>query len=119
MSHEVIIHPEFKAELLRFDVKLRDVILAYVKLIAQFGPTLGRPYSDTLKSKKYKNLKELRLTTVTGEWRVSYAFDPERKAVLLMGASKSGVSQKLFYNKLITLSEERYTRHLERIKFNA
>jgi hypothetical protein len=35
------------------------------------------------------------------QWRFAFAFDPERKAVVLCGAAKSGVSQKLFYKRLI------------------
>jgi hypothetical protein len=118
MNHEILIHPEFKVELSQFDSTIRDSITAYSLLLSQFGANLGRPYSDTLKSSKYKNLKELRITTRTGEWRVSYAFDPHRKAILLMGASKSGISQRLFYDRLISLSEKRYASHLERLKQN-
>ena len=43
-----------------------------------------------------------------GVWRFAYAFDPERKGIILIGGDKSGVNQKKFYKKLIKQAEERY-----------
>jgi hypothetical protein len=58
-------------------------------------------------------MKELRFTVPDGEWRVAYAFDPHRCAVLLVGGSKSGVSQDRFYRALIAIADERFDEHLE------
>ena len=38
-------------------------------------------------------MKELRLSAADGEWRVAFAFDPERRAVLLVAGEKSGGSR--------------------------
>ncbi len=65
-------------------------------LLRKYGPHLGRPYCDALKGSKHANMKELRFTVADGEWRVALAFDPERSAILLVGGSKSGGSQKRF-----------------------
>jgi hypothetical protein len=35
-------------------------------------------------------------------WRVTYAFDPKRNAILLVAGNKSGVSEKRFYKQLIS-----------------
>jgi len=51
--------------------------------MADKGPKLGRPWADTLKGSHYANLKELRFEAADGEWRAAFAFDPERKAVML------------------------------------
>jgi hypothetical protein len=58
-------------------------------------------------------MKELRFTLPDGEWRVAFAFDPERSAILLVGGSKSGVSEKRFYKDLIRVADARFTAHLK------
>jgi hypothetical protein len=57
-------------------------------------------------------MKEGRFKAKGGVWRVAFAFDPERKAVLLVGGDKSGVSQKRFYKALIDKADERFDEHL-------
>jgi len=42
-------------------VQVQEAVRAYVKLLLEKGPALGRPYVDTLKGSKYSNLKELRV----------------------------------------------------------
>jgi hypothetical protein len=51
-----------------------------------------------------------------GVWRTAFAFDPERKAILLVAGDKSGTSQKRFYKQLIKKADERFTEHLEQLK---
>ena len=46
-------------------------------------------------------MKELRFDAADGVWRVAFAFDPHRKAVLLVAGDKSGASEKRFYRELI------------------
>jgi hypothetical protein len=55
------------------------------------------------------------LSVADEEWRVAFAFDPKRKAILLVGGSKSGISPKRFYKGLIRVADERFERHLARI----
>lgn len=50
------------------------------------------------------------------QWRFAFAFDPELKAIILCGRAKSGVSQKLFYKRLIDLADKRYDEHLSGLK---
>jgi hypothetical protein len=44
-------------------------------------------------------MKELRPTVNKLEWRVAYAFDPERRAILLVAAAKGGTNDKRFYRQ--------------------
>ena len=81
-------------------------------LLREFGPRLGRPHVDTLAGSRYSNMKELRLTVPSGEWRVMFAFDPERTAIFLVGGCKSGRSSDLFYRKLVHVADRRYADHL-------
>ena len=85
------------------------------RLLERFGPQLGRPHVDTLNGSRHSNMKELRLSTADGVWRVAFAFDPERRAVLLVAGEKSGGSQRRFYRALIRKADERFDRHLARL----
>ena len=51
-----------------------------------------------------------------GVWRVAYAFDPERKGILLVAGDKSGGSQKRFYKVLIKRADERFDEHLAHLQ---
>jgi len=58
----------------------------------------------------------MRFDASDGVWRVAFAFDPRRKAVLLVAGDKSGVSEKRFYRQLIEKADRRFDDHLSRIK---
>lgn len=95
---------------------MRTEILALSKVLQQFGPQLGRPRVDTLNGSKHANMKELRFDAADGVWRIAFAFDPKRKAILLVAGDKSGVSEKKFYKALIAKADERFDAHLSRLK---
>ena len=61
-------------------------------------------------------MKELRFSAADGEWRVAFAFDTKRKAILFVAGDKSGVSEKAFYRQLITKADHRFDVHLNRLK---
>ena len=67
MSWRVEFHDDFEPEFLGFELAVQDALLAVAKLLADFGPQLGRPYADTLKGSKYANMKELRFEALNGE----------------------------------------------------
>lgn len=114
MEWDVLFDEEFAEWLAALDEGLQDEVLALVRLLREFGPNLGRPHVDTLKGSKLTNLKELRVQYRGDPWRILFAFDPRRSAILLVGGEKSG--DKRWYKKNIKLAEERFKRHLERIK---
>lgn len=103
--------PEFRA--LHEDV--RTEVLALSIVLQQFGPQLGRPRVDTLKGSRHANMKELRFRAADGEWRVAFAFDRRRSAILLVAGDKSGGSQKRFYRELIKKADARFDAHLAQI----
>jgi hypothetical protein len=61
-------------------------------------------------------MKELRFKTPEGVWRVAFAFDPRRRAILLVCGNKSGGSEKRFYRELIRKADKRLDDHLTHIK---
>jgi hypothetical protein len=112
MNWRVEFHADFLAEFAAFIAAVQDEISAHAELIGATGPDLKRPHADTLKGSKHANLKELRFRAGGGVWRLAYAFDPERKAILLVAGDKSGGSQKRFYATLIAKADLRYDGHL-------
>src|SRR5579872_6576667 len=99
MPWTIFEHPEFSAELEAMPEVIADKLAEAVLTLEVVGPRLGRPLVDTLKGSRHANMKELRLGAV---WRVAFAFDTERNAVILVGGSKAGVNQRRFYQDLIS-----------------
>lgn len=116
MTWTVLFFDEFEAEFWAMPEVVREALLAQTRLLKQFGPQLGRPRVDTLKGSSYANMKELRFEAADGVWRVAFVFDPTRTGVFLVAGDKSGVSEKMFYKRLIAKADERLERHLKRIK---
>ena len=69
-----------------------------------------------MKGSQHANMKELRFSAADGEWRVAFAFDAKRKAILLGAGDKSGQSERRFYRELIRKADERFDAHLTRLK---
>lgn len=116
MQWDVELADEFESEFDALNEAVQDELLAHAKLLEQFGPGLGRPRVDTLNGSKHRNMKELRFDADGGVWRVAFAFDPVRRAILLVAGDKSGVSQRRFYGRLIEKADMRFDAHLARIR---
>ena len=95
---------------------VQDELAASIEVLRRFGPTLGRPQVDTLNGSRHANMKELRFKADDGVWRVAFAFDPERKAIVRVAGDKSGTSEHKFYRKLIARADTRFEAHLARLK---
>lgn len=91
---------------------VQDELLAVAALLEVYGPRLGRPHADTLSGSRHANMKELRFSAANGGWWVAFAFDPARRAILLVAGDKAGASQKRFYATLIARADRRFDDHL-------
>lgn len=116
MPWEVRFDDAFEAEFDQLPEAVQDELLARAKILEQFGPQLGRPNVDTLEDSKHANMKELRFNCEDGAWRVAFAFDPKRQAVLLVAGDKAGANQKKFYESLIKTADARFDAHLAKLK---
>ena len=110
---EVLLHDAFVEELEQLNESFQDELFAHAKLLVNYGPHLGRPTVDTLRGSTYFNMKEMRFSWQQEVWRVAFAFDPRRQAILLVGGNKCGVNQSRFYKRLIQVAEHRYQEHLQ------
>lgn len=118
VAWEVSFHPALDPEFEALALEVQDELLAQAKVIEMFGPALGRPRVDTLNSSRHANMKELRFTAAGGVWRVAFAFDPEREAILLAAGDKSGIGKRRFYRQLIKKADERFAQHLGELEEN-
>lgn len=115
MSWTVLFHDAFEVEFKMLDKPLQDELLAHALVLGSFGPNLGRPTVDGLKGSKHANMKELRFSWDGGVWRVAFAFDTQRQAILLVGGDKGGADQRRFYKQLISVADKRLDEHLASI----
>lgn len=115
MSWIVELADEFVAEFMALERPVRIELAASAELLEQFGPQLGRPRVDTVKGSRHANMKELRFKCDRQPWRVAFAFDPRRHAILLCAGSKSGKSQGRFYEALIRKADLRFDTHLAKL----
>jgi hypothetical protein len=115
MKWQVLIGDEFEPEFFALADEVQTEILALTRLLQQFGPQLGRPRVDSLKGSMHANMKELRFDAAGGVWRVAFAFDAARKAILLVAGNKSGGGEKRFYKELIRKADMRFEAHLIRL----
>lgn len=113
---DIEFHEDFEPEFDELPRAVQDEMLAHAKLLETFGPRLSRPRADTLNGSRHANMKELRFDADGGVWRVAFAFDPRRMAILLVCGDKSGGSEQRFYQKLIRKADERFNAHLANLK---
>lgn len=107
---DVVTVDEFDEWFLSLNEGEQTDVLAVIKVLEMLGPQLGRPYVDTLTDAKLANLKELRIQHRGNPYRVLFAFDPKRQAVLLCGGDKS--NNKRFYRRMILIAEREYEKHI-------
>ena len=94
------------------DEKSYELVVAALEVLAEQGPSLGRLLADSIVGSSYRNMKELRPgSSGRSEARILFAFDPARKAILLVAGDKVGNWQK-WYRTNIPLADERYRQHL-------
>ena len=109
---EVIFHSDYVPEFRDLDVAVKEALGEVFDLLRDIGPSLGRPNVDTLKNSRHKNMKEIRVDAAGGTWRVAFAFDPDRNAIVLCGGDKSGVGEQRFYGRLIEKADRRFDHWL-------
>jgi hypothetical protein len=112
MIWNIDFHPNFYSEFIELPADVRLELLAKIALLEVFGPNLKRPHVDTLNGSTYANMKEIRFKAADGVWRVAFAFDPSRNAILLVAGDKSGSSEKRFYRQPIEIADSRFKNHL-------
>jgi len=107
------LHPEVRSEIAALPVAVRRGLGVALLSVEIDGPDLGRPTVDTLNGSRHANMKELRFDADGGVWRFAFAFDPARRAVVLVGGDKQGENQRRFYRWLVETADTRLDGHLK------
>jgi len=88
----------------------QESVRAYVRLLEERGPQLGHPYSSGISRSKHAHMRELRVQHCGHPYRVLYAFDPRRTAILLIGGDKTGNDR--WYEGFVPLADRLYDEHI-------
>jgi hypothetical protein len=113
MTWEVEVSNEFLEWYDALNVDEWESVNSVVGKLEQFGPTLGRPYVDTLIGSKYPNMKELWVQHQGRPNRILFMFDPRRNAYLILGGDKTGNAN--WYTDAMRRAEAIYGQHLKEI----
>jgi len=92
----------------------QESVRAGVKLLGDYGPTLPFPHSSGVKGSRHDHMRELRIQHAGRPFRVLYAFDPRRCALLLIGGDKTGKDR--WYEEYVPIADRLYDEHLETLK---
>jgi hypothetical protein len=84
-------------------------ITAAIERVESTGPALGRPFVDSIQGARHHNMKEMRSNG--GNLRALFAFDPQRRAVVLVGGDKTG-NWRGWYKRSIPRADALYDEHL-------
>src|SRR5260221_10880988 len=114
MAWEVAYTDEFERWWTDLDDGVQDAIDRTVHLLEARGPTLLFPLSSDIRGSKHGNLRELRVQVGGEPYRVFYAFDPRRAAILLIGGNKAGDDQ--FYDRMVPIADRIYDQHLAELE---
>lgn len=114
MSWQIEFTDEFGDWWQTLDEAEQDSVAVYVRLLEQKGTALPFPYSSGIKASKHSQMRELRVQHKGDPYRVLYAFDPRRAAILLIGGNKSGHDR--WYDTYIPIADKLYDDHLSLLK---
>ncbi len=114
MTWEIEYTDEFGLWWEKLSLVEQEAVAHAVGLLEELGPALSRPYADTIKGSKFNNMKELRVQHKSKPYRILYAFDPRRVAILLIGGNKG--NDKLWYETFLPSADKLFQNHLEELK---
>lgn len=103
--------PNFDPEFSAFSVAARTAIVAKLKVLEAYGPTLARPNVDSIAGAQTPHLKELIVQVKGSPWRIFFAFNRARVAILLCGGDKGPHNSDRWYREMIALADKRARAH--------
>jgi len=114
MAYEIEVSDEFKTWYEFLLEAEQNSVERVVLMLMEAGPALGYPQSTGIKDSKFSHMRELRIQHDGRPYRVLYAFDPVRVALLLIGGDKTGDDR--WYEKMVPKADDLYAEHLRTIK---
>lgn len=115
MAWDVFFSAQAEEWVLGLDQDDYEAIMAAIELLEERGPSLGRPAVDRVVASRHHNMKELR--SFGGFLRALFAFDPKRRAIVLLGGDKTGDWQG-WYERNVPAADDLYDEHLRQEGLN-
>jgi hypothetical protein len=110
MRCEIEYTDEFRAWWDSLDHEEQESIDTVVVLLEEKGTQLDYPYCSAIKRSRHRHMRELRIQHKGRPYRVLYAFDPRRMAILLIGGDKTGDDR--WYERFVPVADRLYDAHL-------
>jgi hypothetical protein len=114
MAFEVEFTAEFEAWWNGLGEEEQESVDYSVRLLEERGPALRRPHVGTLTGSQFPNMKELRVQHYGRPYRILFAFDPRRVAMLLLGGDKTWNSR--WTAEAIARADALYAAHLAELE---
>ena len=114
MSWDVEITDEFKSWWKTLDEGEQESVATIIQSLQAKGPSLPFPYSSDVRGSRHGRMRELRIQHSGKPYRVLYAFDPRRVAILLLGGSKAGDDR--WYERHVPEADALYDSHLNELR---
>ncbi len=92
----------------------QEDVASYVGLLEERGAQLAYPHSSGIASSKHSHMRELRVQHQGSPYRILYAFDPRRTAILLVGGDKTGDDR--WYEAYVPVADRLYDEHVEELR---
>ncbi len=92
----------------------REDVIAVVDLLEVKGVGLGYPHSSAIQGSRHGGMRELRIQHRGRPYRILYAFDPRRAAVLLLGGDKTGDDR--WYDSAVPKAERLFVEYLRELE---
>lgn len=105
---------EFEAWWNELDANEQESVDSCVHVLERHGPHLPFPYSSGIASSRHRHIRELRVQHAGSPYRVLYAFDPRRVAILLIGGTKVGNDR--WYDEYVPIADGLYDEHLDELR---
>lgn len=113
MAWEVEYTDQFEVWWYGLDEQEQDAIDVTVGLLVEKGPSLPFPHSSGIVNSRHSHMRELRVQHKGKPYRILYAFDPRRTAILLIGGNKTGYGR--WYEEYVPIADRLYDEHLQEL----
>lgn len=113
MAYEVEYTDEFEEWWDGLEAEEQRSVRTAVEQLVLVGPYLRHSQCSGIRGSRHRHMRELRIQHAGRPFRVLYAFDPRRAAILLIGGEKTGDDR--WYERFVPIADTLYDEHLREI----